>query len=127
MRIIISILIIFLSIKPLYATVKVQEYIDSFEDTFAPQCSEVFSQLIKGSAIISDLEKQMIIDEEISKELNSDFVYTDLETCLKLALKENYDIKINSAYKRQYYWLYRNAQFQLLPNIYYNYDIKKTR
>ena len=124
MRIVISILIVIFSINPIFATINVQEYIDSFEEKVAPKTSDIFSQMVQGSVTISELEKQVAIDDEISKELNSDFVYADLETCLKIALKENFEIKINSAYKKQYYWLYKNAQFQLLPNIYYNYNIK---
>ena len=124
MRIIISILIIIFSINVVEANVNIQEYIDSFEQTHTPQTANIFERIIKGSATVSAIEKQAVIDEEISNELNSNFIYTDLETCLKLAMKDNFDIKINTAYKKQYYWLYRNSQFQLLPNLYYNYSIQ---
>ena len=127
MRIIISILIIILSINSIEASVNLQEYIESFEETHTPQTAEIFERMIKGSATISAIEKQTVIDEEISNELNSNFIYTDLETCLKLAMKENFDIKINKAYKKQFYWLYKNAQFQLLPNLYYNYNLQDLR
>ena len=124
MRIIISILIIIFSVNYVEAAVNIQEYIDSFEQSHTPQTAEIFERMIKGSASITAIEKQSVIDEEISNELNSDFIYTDLETCLKMAMKENFDIKIYKAYKKQYYWLYKNSQFQLLPNLYYNYNIQ---
>lgn len=124
MRIIILIFLLIFSINSVLATVNLKEYIDSFEEIHTPKSAEIFERMIKGSASVTAIEKQFVIDEEISKELNSDFIYVDLETCLKLAMKENFDIQINKAYKRQYYWLYRNSQFQLLPNLYYNYNIQ---
>ena len=60
---------------------------------------------------------------QISKELNSSFIYTDLEECIYIALNKNFDIKITDAENLQTYWLNKNAQFQLLPNAYYNFNI----
>ncbi len=93
------------------------------------QCSEndsykTFKMLIKGEASISDIEKRFIIDKEVEKELDSVFIYTDLEECIKTALNENYDIKISDAQRLEAFWLNKNSQFQLLPSLYYNYDIK---
>ncbi len=93
------------------------------------QCSESdsyknYKQIIKGEATISDIEQRQIIDNEIQKELNSVFIYTDLEDCINTALGENYDIKISEAQKLEAFWINKNAQFQLLPDLYYNYDIK---
>ncbi len=122
MRIIILLLILITSDIYCLAS-EVTDYIESFTDCCENESYKAFSKVIKGTASISDIEKQFIIDREISNELNSPFIYTDLEQCVKIALEDNYDIKIQNQYKRQYYWLYRNAQFQLLPDIYYNFDI----
>lgn len=121
MRIIILIIILlFLKIP---TTASVAEYIDSVAKCCDDESYRSFSKIVKGQASISDIDKQLIIDREISEELNSPFIYTDLENCIKIALERNYDIKIQDEYKNESYWLYKNSQFQLLPDIYYNYDI----
>ena len=122
MRIIIVILIL-ICIKCISFASEMTDYISSLTDCCENESYKTFQKVIKGNASISDVEKQFIIDREISDELNSSFIYTDLENCIKIALEENYDIKIQNKYKDQYYWLYRNAQFQLLPDIYYNFNI----
>ncbi len=122
MKIIITIIILFL-LQSLSFASQIDDYIKSYTECCDNESYKTFSKVIKGGASISDIEKQFIIDREISDELNSRFIYTDLENCIKIALEENYDIKIQDQYKRQYYWMYKNAQFQLLPDIYYNFDI----
>jgi len=123
MKIIISIfLLIFIQITA-YAG-SVSDYIDSFTECCENESYKTFSQVIKGEASISDVEKQFILDREIMKELDSQFIYTDLEECIKVASGENYDIKIQDANREEAFWLNKNAQFQLLPDIYYNFDIK---
>lgn len=122
MRIIILIITILLFQPVVFADVA--EYIESITHCCENESYKSFSEVIKGGASISDVEKQMIIDRELSVELNSPFIYTDLENCIKIALEKNFDIKTDEQYKKEAYWLYRNAQFQLLPDIYYNFDIK---
>ncbi|MCD7878387.1 MAG: TolC family protein [Candidatus Gastranaerophilales bacterium] len=106
------------------AMAAVSEYIEAYSQCCENESYKKFEQVIKGSASISDIEKQFVIDREIENELGSHFIYTDLENCIKIALGENYDIKINRADADEAYWINKNAQFQLLPDIYYNYDIK---
>lgn len=101
----------------------ISEYIDSYTKEFETESYKSFTQIIKGQASISDYEKQLILDREISNELNSSFIYTDLEECIYIALNKNFDIKISEAENLQAYWLNKNAQFQLLPNAYYNFNI----
>ena len=120
----ILLLLFFILILQISASANVAEYINSY----AKQCSEnesykSFSEFIKGNASISDIEKQMILDKEISEELNSPFIYTDLEECIKIALDKNYDIQISDAGRLESYWINKNAYFQLLPDAYYNFDI----
>ena len=102
----------------------VSDYINSFTKCCESESYKSFSQIIKGEASISDIEKQFILDKEIMQELNSSFIYMDLEQCIKIAAGENYDIKIQDANREEAFWLNKNAQFQLLPNIYYNFDIQ---
>ena len=101
----------------------ISEYIDSYTREFETESYKSFTQIIKGQASISDFEKQIILDREISKELNSSLIYTDLEECIYIALNKNFDIKISEEENLQAYWLNKNAQFQLLPNAYYNFNI----
>ena len=78
-------------------------------------------EYIKGSASFSELEKQIDVDNIVSDELGIDFIYTNLSECLKYALEDNYDIKMNEALNRQKLWNYRNSITKILPNIYYDY------
>ena len=123
MRIVILIFILFIFKYPVLASVA--EYIESVAKCCDSNFYKSFSSVVKGSASISALEKQLIIDNEISQELQTPFIYMDLETCIKISLENNFDIKIQDSYKNESYWLYRNSQFQLLPDIYYNFDISK--
>ncbi len=118
------IIIIILLLFPAYALANVSEYIDSYAKYFEHESYKSFSQIVKGQASISDIEKQLIIDKEIADELNTNFIYSDLSECIKIALDKNYDIKINKELKNEALWLYRNTQVQIIPDIYYNFDIK---
>lgn len=120
----ILLVICFLFICQISAFADIAEYIKSYTECCDNESYKSFSQIIKGEATISDIEKQMMLDKEVSNELNSSFIYTDLEECIKIALDNNYDIKISDSEKLQSYWLNKNAYFQLLPDIYYNFDIK---
>ncbi len=122
MQIIIILLCFF--ILQLSCSADVSQYIEEYTKCCENESYKSFSQIIKGNASISDIEKQYILDKEISNELGVSFVYMDLENCIKIALEENYDIKIQDAVKRESYWLYKNSQFQLLPDIYYNFDLQ---
>ena len=106
---------------PVYADVS--DYIDSYAKYFQNESYMALSKIVKGQASISDIEKQVILDREIARELNSSFIYTDLEECIKIASDNNYDIKISSAVKEETYWQNMNAKMQLLPDVYYNFDI----
>ena len=117
-----SVFIIFI-LFPLSAFADVADYIDTYAKYFEDESYKTLSKIVKGQASISDVEKQVILDREISQELNSVFVYTDLEECIKIALSKNYDIKLSSEIKNEAYWLNMNSKMQLLPNIYYNFDI----
>lgn len=122
MKIIYTILILILIQAKVFADVS--EYIDEYTRYAQKDTYKTFKQIIKGSASISDIEKQKVIDNEISNELNVNFIYVDLLDCIKIALNNNFDIKIQDANRLEAFWLNKNSQFQLLPDIYYNYDIK---
>lgn len=121
MRIILVLILLFF--LPEFVLADVADYIRSYDSFGESQTYKSFISVIKGEAVISDIEKQSMLDREISDELNSPFIYTDLENCIKIALERNYDIKIRDKYKDESYWLYKNSQFQLLPDVYYNFDI----
>ncbi len=125
MRIIILFIILLSIYLPSCAYASVADYIDSVAKCCDSDFYKSFNSVVTGSATISDLEKQLIIDSEISSELETSFIYTDLENCIKISLENNFDIKIRDSYRDESYWQYRNSQFQLLPDIYYNFDISK--
>lgn len=120
----IVVVLLFFLIFQLSGFADVSQYIEEYTKCCENESYKSFSQIIKGNASISDIEKQYIIDKEISNELGVSFVYMDLENCIKIALEQNYDIKIQDAVKKESYWLYKNSQFQLLPDIYYNFDLQ---
>jgi outer membrane protein len=122
MKILYLILILFLFQLPVKASVS--DYIDSYTKYFENDSYKSLFNVIKGSTSISDIEKQAILDREIAAELNSTFIYTDLQNCIQIALDKNYDIKIQDASKLEAFWLNKNAQFQLLPDIGYSYNIR---
>ena len=117
----IIILFLILIIKLNTASAENIDYIDLYTQS---DSYREFSNVVKGSACISDVEKQLLIDKEVQSELETNFIYTDLDNCIKTALGENFDIRIEKENKETAYWLNKNAQFMLLPDIYYNFDIQ---
>ena len=118
--IILFIIIIFIQMQ---SDASISEYIESYTKYFDNDSYKTFTKVVKGQASISDVEKQHILDNEISEELESKFIYTDLYECIKAAILNNYNIKISDAAKLESYWINKNALFQILPDLYYNYYI----
>ena len=121
MRFIILFLILFFS--SIVVEASVSDYIKSYSEFDNSPSYNSFLNVIKGEAVISDIEKQAMLDNEISSELNSPFIFTDLENCINIALDKNFEVKIKDAYNDEAYWLNKNAQFQLLPDFYYNFNL----
>ena len=119
MKVIILFLVLLFYLNPAFSNVS--EYINEYTGN---ETYKHFSNIVKGSACISDVEKQLLIDREIQKELGTNFIYMDLDNCIKVALGENFDIKIQEENKQMSYWLNKNAQFSILPDVYYNFDIQ---
>lgn len=122
MKIILLFIIIFFTITSCFGeSGDIGEFCDNCADK--PSYKE-FKKIVKGKAVISDIDKQLLIDDETAAELGAPFIYTDLENCIKTALGKNFEIQIRNAYKDEAFWLNKNAQFSILPDIYYNYDLK---
>jgi outer membrane protein TolC len=121
MKIYITILVIFLI--QLSAFANISEYIESYTKYFDNESYKSFTKVVKGQASISDIEKQQILDSEISQELKTDFIYTDLYECIKSVITNNYEIKISDAMQLEDYWINKNAQVKILPDLFYNYYI----
>lgn len=86
--------------------------------------TDKFLEALKDGEGIYDEKTQRDLDNEIKKGLEINLIPVDLECCLKIALLNNYDIKISEQTKEQYKWLYRNAWTELLPDFYYRYQIQ---
>ena len=71
-----------------------------------------------------DKSTQINLDNQIKQGLNITLLPVDLEGCIYTALKNNYDIKIADAQKNEAKWAYYNALSQLLPDVYYRYQIQ---
>lgn len=121
MRIIFLFIILFINANAVFA--EIVDYIDMYTTTSQSEIYKTFSSIFKGSAFVTNEEKQNLIDKEISSELGTSFIYTDLVECINTALGENFDIKIQREMKNEAFWLYRNSLYKLLPNLYYDFNI----
>lgn len=97
---------------------------NSIKDCMKSESYNVFRDEIKNESITSGIDKSFIFDRETENDLNCRFIYVDLANCIKIALNKNYEIRIEDKYKKENYWLYKNAIFQILPDIYYDYNVK---
>ncbi len=86
--------------------------------------NDEFLEALKSGGGIYDEKMQKDLDNEIKKGLEINLIPVDLECCLKIAMLNNYDVKISEQTKEQYKWLYRNAWTELLPDFYYRYQIQ---
>ena len=119
----IIILIIILIFFPLTVNANVQEYIEAYSVYFDNESYKYISDGLKGNKTLSDIQKYKILDFELEEELDTKFVYIDLQECIKLAIMGNYDIKIDEAAALSAFWVHKNALVQILPEIFYNYNI----
>lgn len=74
-----------------------------------------------GSIGIVDHKK---LDQELSKSLEVELIYTNLKECLEIALDNNYNIKIKDSIKAENKWEFKNAKAQFLPDFSYIYNIQ---
>lgn len=89
------------------------------------QKDEFIKELIQGKSSASEAEKQRRLDEELSKNLGINLIYTNLAECIKIAVDNNYNIKTKSCTKKQNYWENKNAKMQFLPDFFYGYTWQK--
>ena len=85
------IILIFTIILPVFAD---KTHLNNIEE-YCQNCVEnetyqAFKEIIKGSVDATTLDKQILVDKENEKELGSNFIYSDLENCIKIALNKNF-------------------------------------
>lgn len=86
--------------------------------------SDRFLESLKEGNGIFDETTQRDLDRQIKEGLDINLLPVDLETCLCVALKNNYDIKIAKTNAQEAKWLYARAAADLLPDFYYRYRIQ---
>ena len=86
--------------------------------------SDKFLESLKNGADFYDERIQQDLDKQIKNGLDINLLPVDLESCIKIALQNNYDIKIAGTQKEEAKWIYRNSTTQLLPDFYYRYQIQ---
>ena len=86
--------------------------------------SDKFLESLKDGHGIYDEATQRDLDNQIREGLNITLLPIDLEFCLRTALENNYDIKISATQREENKWLYRRSIADLLPDIYYRYQIQ---
>lgn len=86
--------------------------------------SDKFLESLKDGQGIYDNETQKDLDNQIREGLDINLLPVDLKTCIYVALKNNYDIKIAETQKEEAKWNYARASADLLPDFYYRYQIQ---
>lgn len=86
--------------------------------------SDRFLESLREGNGIYDEATQRDLDKQIKEGLDINLLPVDLETCLCVALKNNYDIKIATTQREEAKWLYARAAADLLPDFYYRYQIQ---
>lgn len=114
-KVLILIFIMFFSQNTIYAE---DELIWDYKN------DQFVKELIQGQNSASEVEKQRRLDEELSKNLGINLIYTNLSECVKVAIDNNYNIKSRNSIKKQHYWEYKNANTQFLPNVSYLYTMQ---
>lgn len=84
---------------------------------------DFITDALSGNMSFFDIKKQEIIDKEVEQNLGIKLIPTDLETCLKTAVENNYSLKEKIYDTKENLWEKRNAYAQFLPNSEYNYSI----
>ena len=86
--------------------------------------SDRFLESLKEGHGIYDEATQRDLDKQIKEGLDINLIPVDLETCIKVALKNNYDIKIAATNAQEAKWLSARAVADLIPDFYYRYQIQ---
>lgn len=86
--------------------------------------SDDFLDILKEGKGTFDESTQKDLDNQIKNGLEINLLPIDLEACIYIALKNNYNIKIAETLQTQAKWKYYNALTGALPDIYYRYQIQ---
>lgn len=86
--------------------------------------SDRFLESLKDGNGIYDEQTQRDLDKQIKEGLDINLIPVDLDCCIRVALQNNYDIKIADMQKEEYKWLYRKAMTGFVPDFYYRYQIQ---
>ena len=78
-------------------------------DTIWDLKNDDFLETLKGDGQIIDSKIQQDLDRQIKEGLEITLLPIDLESCLKIAIENNYDIKISEQEKEESKWLYRKS------------------
>lgn len=82
------------------------------------------NDLLKGKSNIYSVVEQKKLDDELSKNLEVELIYTNLKDCLTIALDNNYSIKSSSNINKAERWEVKNSKAQFLPDATYFYNIQ---
>lgn len=87
--------------------------------------SDKFLETLKeGNKGLLDNNLQKELDKQIKEQLDITLLPVDLETCLNIALKNNYGLQIAGTQKEETKWNYANSYSDLFPDFYYGYQIQ---
>lgn len=117
-NIFINICLFFVSILPAIADVK------DTEGMVWDYHSDRFLESLKDGSSLYDEQTQKDLDKQIKEGLDINLLPVDLECCIKVALENNYNVKIADMQQVEYKWLYRNKMTDLVPDFYYRYQIQ---
>lgn len=86
--------------------------------------SDRFLESLKDGHGIYDDATQKDLDKQIKEGLDINLIPVDLECCIRVAMENNYDVKIAGMQREEYKWLYRKSFSELVPDFYYRYQIQ---
>ena len=99
-------------------------FCEDYDELIWDYHSDQFLETLKEGKGMFDEKQQQDLDNQIKERLQITLLPIDLETCIYVAMKNNYDIKIAGTQTEETKWNYANSYADLFPDFYYGYRIQ---
>ena len=99
-------------------------FCEDYDELIWDYHSDQFHEILKEGKGMFDEKQQQDLDNQIKERLQITLLPIDLETCIYVAMKNNYDVKIAGTQTEETKWNYANSYADLFPDFYYGYRIQ---
>ena len=99
-------------------------FCEDYDELIWDYHSDQFLETLKEGKGMFDEKQQQDLDNQIKERLQITLLPIDLETCIYVAMKNNYDVKIAGTQTEETKWNYANSYADLFPDFYYGYRIQ---